>query len=57
MVTADRQDAADAGFADAAFSVCFESADRSRMPVRQLPIAARVAPSDAWRANDARVDC
>lgn len=56
VFAADRHDAADAGFDDAAFYAYFDSDDRSRMPVRQLPIAARGAPFDAWRANDARVD-
>lgn len=56
VFAADRHDAAAAGFDDAAFYGYFESADRSRMPVRQQPTATRVAPFDAWRANDARVD-
>lgn len=54
VFAADRQDAADAGFDDAAFYAYFEAADHALMPVRQQPIDARIAPFEAWRANAAR---
>lgn len=56
VFAADRHDAADAGFDDAAFYAYFESADRALMPVTQHSIAARTAPFEAWRANAARTD-
>ncbi|SFS09253.1 guanine deaminase [Agrococcus baldri] len=56
VFAADRHDAAAAGFDDAAFYAYFETADRSRMPVRQQPLESRVAPFDAWRENASRID-
>lgn len=56
VFAADRQDAADAGFDDAAFYTYFESDDRALMPLRHQPLDARTAPFDAWRDNPARTD-
>lgn len=56
VFAADRHDAAEAGFDDAAFYSYFESEDRALMPVGQHPIDARTAPFDAWRTNAARTE-
>ncbi|MCH1881822.1 nucleoside deaminase [Agrococcus sp. ARC_14] len=54
VFAADRHDAADAGFDDAAFYAYFASTDRALMPVQQHPTDARTAPFHAWRTNPAR---
>lgn len=56
VFAADRHDAADAGFDDAAFYAYFESTDRPLMPLRQHPTGARTAPFEAWQANESRTD-
>ncbi|MDL9979500.1 nucleoside deaminase [Microbacterium sp. ASV49] len=55
---ADRDDAADAGFDDAAFYRYFEGGDRSMMPVSDIPLPAeeRVAPFTAWSENSTRIE-
>ena len=57
---ADRHDAADAGFDDAAFYRYFEgdASDREIMPVaaEQLPPAQRIAPFTEWNSNSARTE-
>lgn len=56
---ADRHDAADAGFDDAAFYGYFDTAPEERsMPVTQLITAetSHIAPFDAWRALDTRIE-
>ncbi|WP_313355946.1 nucleoside deaminase [Microbacterium sp.] len=57
---ADRNDAADAGFDDAAFYRYFEGdeADRAVMPVTDiaLPPAQRVAPFTEWSSTPTRIE-
>ena len=57
---ADRNDAADAGFDDAAFYRYFEGsdADRAVMPVSDiaLPSEQRVAPFAEWASTPTRID-
>jgi guanine deaminase len=57
---ADRNDAADAGFDDAAFYRYFEGdeADRAVMPVADiaLPPEQRVAPFTEWRRTPTRIE-
>ncbi|AWB96059.1 tRNA-specific adenosine deaminase [Agromyces badenianii] len=57
---ADREDAAAAGFDDAAFYRYFEGGeeDRRSMPVGSIELDAerRIAPFTAWRENAGRVD-
>lgn len=57
VFAADRHDAAEAGFDDAAFSAYFEGTEhRDAMPVAQLVTAHALAPFEAWGANAARTE-
>lgn len=57
VFAADRHDAAEAGFDDAAFYAYFERPDhRDAMPVAQLTTPRATEPFDAWRANASRTD-
>lgn len=56
IYTADRYDAAKAGFDDLAFYDLFDTPRESwRMPVRVLEIDTRTGPFDAWLAKGDRV--
>ena len=56
LYAADRHDAADAGFDDAAFHGLFRH-DTSGWPlaIEHLALPQRLAPFDAWRANEERI--
>lgn len=54
---ADRYDAADGGFDDAAFYDYFETPPEQRsLPVRQVEVGSRTAPFDHWAASADRID-
>ncbi|MFC4428987.1 nucleoside deaminase [Citricoccus alkalitolerans] len=58
VFTADRHDAAAAGFDDAAFYEYFESPSpgrREAMPVVHHPTDRAAAPFESWRANESRI--
>lgn len=53
---ADRHDAAKSGFDDAAFYAYFEGERDALLPVRQVAVASRSEPFDAWDRSEERVD-
>lgn len=57
VFAADRHDAAEAGFDDAAFYAYFEGTEHAEaMPVAQLQTSGALAPFEAWGANAARTE-
>ncbi|RDI50158.1 nucleoside deaminase [Nocardia mexicana] len=58
LYSADRHDAAVAGFDDRKFYELFEKKDHSMWPLRieQLDLPNRTAPFDAWLAKSDRID-
>ena len=56
LYAADRHDAADAGFDDAAFHGLFRHDTFGwPMAIEHLALPQRLAPFDAWRANEERI--